>query len=430
MATDPGERIRPVEINPESELSLDVTRRLERLAALPPATDIPYLTVCIDWRPEGSRPDLRPGKRAIEQQLDEVLSDLEPHTPAHESLSADLEQVRTYLESVPTEAQGVVIVARSAAKVFVAVPLGLPVPTRIHVGPTPALAALARLAEDHPSYAVLVADQREASLLFFRQDLADTALDVEASDVPQQAGGWSQKRFQARVDERIDAIARSVAEETGRALDEANVDLLVVAANEAMAPALNAAFHQTVSDRIAGQIRLDIDATPTEVRDAARPVVELAERERERVAVQTVSDYTGAGGMGVGGAEDVLTALQTGQVMTLVMNDDFAGEGWADFTFPVYGAGAAPEEHPAGGDVGNIVPIVLEEELVRLAILSSAEIEIVTTDVPLSAGEEVDIPDADRAQPRSDAARQLDEFGGVGAILRFALDQGQPTADL
>ncbi|MDQ3045181.1 MAG: hypothetical protein M3R06_08540 [Chloroflexota bacterium] len=430
MAVDSGEQDLTIELNPDNELTLDLTRTLERLAALPPSTDAPYLTVSIDWRPEGSRPDVRGGKRAIEQQLDEVLNDHEPHTPAHESLSADLERVRDYLENVPAEAQGVMIVARTAAKVFLAVPLGLPVPTKINVGPTPALAALARVAEDNPTYAVLLADQREASLLFFRQDQADTARDVEGTDTSQQSGGWSQKRVRARAEDHVDVVARSVAEETRRALDEAKVNLLVVATNDAMASALTAEFHQTVTDRIAGQIRLDIEATPSEVHDAARPVVEEAERERERVAVQTVSDYTGAGGMGVGGADDVLTALQTGQVMTLVMNDDFAGEGWADFTFPVYGAGAAPKEHPAGGDVGNIVPIALEEELVRLAILSSAEIEIVTTEVPISTDERADVPDAADAQPRSDAARRLDELGGVGAILRFALDQGQPTADL
>jgi hypothetical protein len=40
------------------------------------------------------------------------------------------------------------------------------------------------------------------------------------------------------------------------------------------------------------------------------------------------------------------------------------------------------------------------------------------------------IPDADDPTPRSVAARALNELGGIGAVLRYAQDEGQPTADL
>ena len=80
--------------------------------------------------------------------------------------------------------------------------------------------------------------------------------------------------------------------------------------------------------------------------------------------------------------------------------------------------------------MANIVPVALADVCARLAIQTGADIELVATAVPVGEEEQEHIPDADDPTPRSEAARSLDEMGGIGAVLRFALDEGQPTADL
>jgi hypothetical protein len=65
----------------------------------------------------------------------------------------------------------------------------------------------------------------------------------------------------------------------------------------------------------------------------------------------------------------------------------------------------------------------------RLAIQTGADIELIAPAVSVSAEEQEHIPDADEPLPRSGDARALDVMGGIGATLRFALDEGQPTAD-
>ena len=146
-------------------------------------------------------------------------------------------------------------------------------------------------------------------------------------------------------------------------------------------------------------------------------------------AVQRVNDGQGPGGHATAGSEDVLVALQSGQVMTLVMNDDFQGQGWADYTLPVYGAGKPPTKHPAGGEPEHIVEVALEDEIVRLAVQTGAEIEIVHSAVPIDPDGNVPIRQADDDFPRSEAAQALDQLGGVGAILRFTLTEEQSVAD-
>jgi peptide subunit release factor 1 (eRF1) len=241
-------------------------------------------------------------------------------------------------------------------------------------------------------------------------------------------------RYQNRADERVEAFARTIAEETRRAFEEVNApvryEYLIVAANEQMFTLLNAAFHGTIKERVLGQLLLPIEANITEVAAAAEPLVAEAERRQEMDAVRAVRDGVGAGGRGVAGAEDTLTALQTGQVMTLVMNDDFSQAGWADYTLPLYGIGNPPGEHPAGGDLANILPTTVEDEAVRLALQIGADVELVRSAVPVGQEEQERIPDADEPAPRSEAARSLDDIGGIGAILRYALDEGQSTADL
>jgi hypothetical protein len=57
-------------------------------------------------------------------------------------------------------------------------------------------------------------------------------------------------------------------------------------------------------------------------------------------------------------------------------------------------------------------------------------VQLVRSAVPVGVEDQEQIPDADDPTPRSEAAHALDELGGIGAVLRYALDEGQPTAEL
>jgi hypothetical protein len=431
-ATDPVEQIQVQ--RHETELVGNLGERLARLAALPPSVEVPYLTVYLDWRPDGAAPGRRPARRQFADEVEGLLARHAAHSPARESLEADVARVRTYLDEVPSAAQGVAIVARQAGGVFEPLPLGLPVPTRVVEWPTPALAELVRQAEDYPRFVVVQIDQREALISVVDQARRSASVEIEGSNYPrhQQQGGWSQKRYQRRAEERIEAFARAAADLTRVALEAGKIETLIVLGDDVIVPALKEAFHQTVAAKLAGVLPSTMEATFQELMDLTLPVVEQAARARELEAVRAVQEAAGAEGPGAAGAEDVLTALQTGQVQILVMNDDFVAPGWADYSFPLYGVGAPPSAHPAGGDPANIVGVSLADELVRLALQSDAAVEVVRTAVPVSADDQADVPEArgDEPMPRTEAARRLDELGGVGVVLRFALAEDQPTADL
>jgi len=406
---------------------------LRWLAELPPSPETPYLTLTLDWRPQGTNPNLRPGAFFVDQKMDDFFEStgFDAHTPEYESLNADIEKVRSFLENeVDPAVQGLLIIACSAKNVFETILLGLPLGNSVTLAPTPALRVLAKLLEDEPRFTVLAADQEYASITVVDRAVGLYQLEVEATGFPrhQNQGGWSQRRYQIRADERVNAFARTVTEYTQTVMKDAGAEYLVLVGNEQLTTTLRDDLHPTFQERIAGMIKVDRLTDDNQVISAALPVVEEAERQAEANVIGRIANGAGPGGGAVTGVEETLAALQAQQVMTLVMNDDFTADGWADYSLPVFGLGAPPSEHPAGGDPSSIVPVRLEEELVRLAVQVDAEIEIVRTVPPISEDESAN--DLDGGIPRTEAASRLDEFGGVGAILRYALTEDQSTADL
>src|SRR5829696_5716327 len=138
MATDPVEQIERHRI--ATNFETDLTGTLKRLAMLPPSTTAPYLTVCLDWRPEGTNPFRRLATRFFEDKSNDILAQLKAHTPPQEALSDAVARIKEFLDGdLSHSAHGVVIVAGGADHVFEPVALGVSVPNRITTGPTPAL---------------------------------------------------------------------------------------------------------------------------------------------------------------------------------------------------------------------------------------------------------------------------------------------------
>jgi peptide subunit release factor 1 (eRF1) len=398
MATDPITGIRVEEH--ESVFSSDLGLALREFARLPASFDVPYLTVYLDWRPAGDNPGVRPGRILMENQMAEILRRYSEEPEAHASLSSSLEQVNVALEEeIEPAVHGIVFIACAAHDIFEIVTLALPVETRVSVGPTPALLSLARVVEDNPRYAVLLADQHDATLSIITRANRWKSLTVESNDYPrkQKQGGWSQRRYQARADERVSHFARGVADEVRRVLDEAQVDKLVIAGGEVFTSALNQELPESVKQRVIAEIRMDIRASEHDVIEATSPIALESERAAERAAFQAFQDALGSGAPAVSGPSEVLRALDEGRVRQLLISSDFQEEGWADFSLGLHGVGAVPAEHPAGGDIKAIVPVDLADEMVRLSLVTDAAGEIISPEL---------VP-------------EIEEHGGVAAILRF-----------
>ncbi len=418
-ATDPVRSVRSEEFDHPAQT--DLTQTMHRLAALEPSTGTPYLTGALDWRPEGSDPNVRQAVTEARRVVEQAIGEQEKRSAALESLSTDLEAITEKVQkTLDPAAQGVYIVANSGLGVLEVEPLGLPVETSVYLGPIPALKALAQMVEDFPLHAILQVDQEQSLMSFVSEDLVSGSVAVQSSTWPrkQASGGWSQRRYQARADERVQAVAKVIADETRKALEETGARRLIISASDVMRPALMTEFHESVKEKIIGDIRIDIDAPFPEVLDLARPVKNAFERQREAEQVAELENALPSG-RAVAGTIDVLKALRNGQVHRVLMTRRYQDEGWMDYSMQVFGLGTPPKEHPAGGDMANIVEVAMEEEIIRQAIVSGAQIEIIKGALPVDP--DSPIPAAGSDAPRAEAAQKMDTLGGVAAMLRFTV---------
>lgn len=304
---------------------------------------------------------------------------------------------------------------------FEATGLNLPIDTSINLDTVPRLYKLMRLVEDYPTYAVLQADQETATLSFITHGARDRSVQLDSNLYPrkQQQGGWSQRRFQQRADERVEAFARDTMEAVDRSLRDTGVDVLIMAGSEVMMSALNNAMPDRLKDIVFDTVRMESVITDQEKVEQTIPVAERAEREREQASVDRLKNAMGQGNMGTAGPSEVIRKLQNGQVDTLVMCDTFEGDGWADYEMHMYGVDNLPTNHPAGGEVSKLVPVDLRDELVRLALSTGAEVDIIHSTMPVE--DDGEVRSADDDFPKTQAATELEEMGGVGAVLRYTM---------
>ncbi len=438
MATDPVRSIQSESF--ETPLDIHTTDPLRHFASLPANLDIPYLTVTLDWTPgfddpgrqpaEERRPSehrnrphedptsRRPGRTWLDKEFKALAGSLESRSEQHAQLAADIERVDAWLDTLDPSASGACIVA--GPELFVPLALGVPVPNAVTYSPLPALDALAHVSEDFATYAVLVADQENAELSFITQGVRDQTVSLTSTLYPrrQRQGGPNERRYKARAGERVSHFAKAIAGEIQTAFQDDPVEVLILVGSRVLFDELHNHLSADVSDRIAGVVPMDLKPWPSiqNVIDATHELDVAAEREREASAAAQVRELLGQN-QAVAGPIDVLNALQAHQVHQLVMNEDFQETGWADLTLPLYGLGEVPAEHPTGGDPANLIDVQLAEEFVRLALRSDGQIEMVHVSVPIGAAESASRNPGEL--PRTGAATQLDEVGGVGAILRY-----------
>ncbi len=398
MATDPVENIFHEER--ETPFSVDLRKHVRELAYLEPNSDSLYISAYIDWRPEGENPGFRPGTRRFENEAADRLRELRSAGVDSRQVEAGFERIREVLrDSIDPAVHGIFILSNEAAGVFELVQIAMPLETRVKVGPTPALRGLANIAEDYPPFIVLQADQYDAQIyVVSRASLrSEVVIEGDREQVTERQGAWAYHRYRNRLDERTQHFARAIADEVRRRMVDEKIEMLVLSTSEVFTPVLQGELHHSVAEKVVGRLQLANNAPEHEIVNAGQEVARQAERKREDRDLERLNDAIGTGRGGASGPADVLRALTAGQVSMLLMARNFREEGWADYTLPVYGTGAAPAKHPADGDTANLVTTDLGEEMVRLALSTGAEVEI--------------LPAA--------RAELLEQHGGVAALLRY-----------
>jgi peptide chain release factor subunit 1 len=367
---------------------------LDRLAQFESA-EFPVVSLYLDTRPDTrGRDHWQP---FVRKELPARAETFPRRSPARESLEADVERIERFLrEALPASANGVAIFACSAGGLFEALPVDAPIEeNRLSVGTRPHLYPLARLIDEYPRFAVVVADTQTARILVFARGRRIDTREVEGRRTRRtQMGGWAQMRYQRHVDEIRQHNVREIVSALERVVREDRVDQVVLAGDEEAVPMLREELSPALASRVVDVLRLDVRTPEKEILEEALGSIRLHDAKTDAERIRRALDEYRGGGLAVVGPEDVEAALSAGQVDELLISatlsppaDAAAGRG---------APGSSNATRRAGRDSdATRLTAEIADELVAKARQTSARVTFIEN------------PDL------------LAECGGVAASLRF-----------
>jgi peptide chain release factor subunit 1 len=307
------------------------------------------------------------------------------------ALQASLERAGAFLENdLPSDgAHALAVFASEPADLFEALKLPRAVPNRVAIGHSPLVGPLARIAR-RERWCVTLVNRRDARIL---RGGPDGLREVERihDDVHGQhdQGGWSQSRYQRGIEKEKDDHLKVTCDALLRHFKSQPFERLLVGGPREVVTDLEHKLHHYLSERLAGRIEVDVErSNADQVLDAARPLIDKLERERERDALERLGER------GACGLEDVLPPLNERRVELLILDEQFGGVtgvqclecGWL---------GLEGDRCPADGS--ELVQLEdLTEAMIELAVQQSADVLAVHTE-----------------------REALERHGGVAALLRF-----------
>ena len=383
---------------------MTLNEQLDRLAAFEP---VPYPVVSLYLNTQ-SGPTGRDQFQAFTRAEFKARSrTYPPGSSDRDSLDKDLERIATYLDTeLEPSAYGVALFACSAAELFEAVQLTVPIEQHwLYIGDAPHLYPLSRLESQYPRYAAVVADTNNTRILVFATGELVSEQEVKGVKTRRTSqGGWSQARFQRHVENYHVHHVKEVVETLERIVQQEGIEHIVMVADDAVIPLLREQLPKHLADKIVDHLKVDAHASVTTVLDTTLEAMRRQNERTDREKVEAAIDGYRAGTLGVLGTEETLDALVKGQVDELLITANLATLEPVSAHTAVALADDSTLLEPAvetaaGGEAAQADPQVvrLADELVTRAKQTAARVTFIEDPTLLA------------------------DHGGVGALLRFRL---------
>ena len=212
-------------------------------------------------------------------------------------------------------ANGVAIFACSGADLWEAVQLNVPVEEhKLYIYNQPHLYHLARLDDEYPRYAALLTDANSARIFVFGLGQTLDTAEVKGKKMQRvKVGGWSQARYQRRVQNAHQSHAKELVDTLDRIAREDNIKHIILAGDVTILTALQAEMPKHLAAKVVDTVKLDLKASDQEVFEATleRMREEDAKSDSDKAA-RLMREYRSRG-LACVGPEETLEALANGQ---------------------------------------------------------------------------------------------------------------------
>jgi peptide subunit release factor 1 (eRF1) len=272
--------------------------------------------------------NLQPGDRGRDQfaaflrkELDDRIATYGADGPERTSLLDDATKIREYVGTVDPSANGLALFSSSGADLFEAMPTAAPISEHeVFISDAPHLYPLARLIDEYPRYAVLLADTHSARIFVFAANAIEREDHIEGTKTKHhKKGGWSQARYQRHTENYHVHHAKEVIDALARIVRSESIGSIVIAGDEVIVPLIREQLPKDLAERIVDTVKLDMRARDRQVLDATVAVMREQDAESDREHVERLVGEYRRNGLGALGVEAVKKALELGQVDELVI---------------------------------------------------------------------------------------------------------------
>jgi len=240
-----------------------------------------------------------------------------------QSFDKDIEKITTFLEEdLDASANGIAIFACSGADLFETIQLNAPLEDNyLYVYNQPHLYHLTRLDDAYPRYAALLTDANNARIFVFGLGETLETEQVKGKKVQRvKVGGWSQARYQRRVENAHANHAKEAIETLDRIVKQEKVEHIILAGDPQITPLLEEEMPKHLSSKLVDVMKIDLKASDQEILSTTLERIreEDAKTDAEKVE-RLLREYRGRG-LAIIGPEAVLEALANGQVDELLIS--------------------------------------------------------------------------------------------------------------
>lgn len=376
-------------------LETPLRAQLDRLAAFEP-TDMPVISLYLDMQPD------QHGRRNFDVFLRKTFPERARalKNTARHSFEQDVERINAFLaEDVERSSNGLAIFACHAANLFETVQMSAPIGDHwLFIASVPHLYPLARVNDQYPRYAALIADTNSARLFVFSLGEAQEQHAVNNVKTRRTSmGGWSQARYQRHIDNFHQQHMKEVVDVLDRVVRDESINHVVISCDDSTRPLLMQELPKHLAEKVVDVVHMERNAPDDAILQETLEALRARDAETDQDRVEAMIGAWRAGGLATVGPEETLNALQMGQVEELLITarpQDLRRT-----------TALPPDAAPGPVDVDTSAPnaqldaerLKLADELVTKAQATSARIRFI---------ENADV---------------LKDVGGVGALLRFRI---------
>jgi peptide subunit release factor 1 (eRF1) len=305
-----------------------VVATLDRLARFE-SKEFPVLSLYLDARPDArGRDHYQP---FVRKELTARQRTYRLRSPERKSFDRDMEKIERYLETqVKPSTNGIAIFACAGEGDFFE-PLQLEAAfeeNRLSVADKPHLFPLARLIDENPRYALVLADTHSARIYVFARGFRLDEKELESRSLPRTHGsGSSQMHYQRHVDNLQKHHARELVERLARIVDEDRVEHIILAGNDVVLPLIRHELPKRLQEKVVDSLHYDEKKPVAEILNHAKELLRERDAQTDAERVQRLLDVYRAGGLAVVGMEDVRLALEWGTADELLISATLDKEG-------------------------------------------------------------------------------------------------------